>query len=441
MLARFTAAPVPDGKSETSGMDRRVRRSPPLRRYRLLIAAGIVLLVGLVWLSGVGSGRVYRVPVDHVSIGTVRNGAFEDFAAVRGAVAPYLTYYLTTDQGGTVSKVLVEDGAAVRAGQPIVMLSNLSLQLEVAAREADTARQVSEVQNTALQLEQSRIANQKELLEIQYELRTLKADLDRDERLFSAGAMAKANYEKDRYKYEYVTALRKATATSFSQAQAMRKRQLAQLQQTLRRLNENIATARLSLDGLILRAPMDGRLTALDAEVGQSKARGAVLGQVDTLDRFKLTADIDEFYLGRVLLGQSALVALGTENVRARVRKIYPQVANGTFRVDFSFEGFVPKGIHAGQAVEMKLQLGGASKALLLPNGPFYQDGGGAYVFVVSANGRSAIRRPVRLGRRNPEYVEVLEGLSPGDRVIVSSYEAYKDVDKVKLTAPEKSNS
>jgi HlyD family secretion protein len=376
-----------------------------------------------------------------VTIGTVARGAFEDFAAVRGAVAPYVTYYLTTDQGGSVKQVLVEDGSVVKAGQPIVALSNPTLQLEVAAREADTAREVSDVQNTRLQLEQSRFSNQKELLEIQYQIKALKADIERDQRLFDAGAIAKATFDKDKEKFEYEQSLRKATVASFAKSQEIRKKQLAQLQETLRRLNDNLATARLSLDALTIRAPMDGRLTALDAEVGQSKAHGAVLGQVDTLDRFKLTADVDEFYLGRVMLGQSAIATIGDRDARAKVAKIYPQVSNGTFKADFTFEGASPKGIHTGQAIELKLELGGATKALLLPNGPFYQDGGGTYVFIVSANGRYATRRPVKLGRRNPEYVEVLEGLAPGDRVVISGYDAYKDIDKVKFTAPEKNNS
>ena len=185
---------------------------------------------------------------------------------------------------------------------------------------------------------------------------------------------------------------------------------------------------------------MDGLLTALDAEVGQSKAQGAVLGQVDSRDRFKIAAQVDEFYLGRVVLGQDTLFNVNGHDYKAKVAKIYPQVSNGTFKADFHFEGPPPAGIHTGQAIDMKVVLGGAARAIMLPNGPFYQDTGGNWVFVVLPDGKSATRRNVRLGRRNPEYVEVVDGLKPGERVIVSGYEAFQTMDRVEFENAQNSN-
>ena len=422
-----------------SGMDKVVSRTPSRRRW-LYVAAAVSaagIAIGLLLSPG---GSVYRVPVDRITIGTVTEGPFEDYAAVRGAVAPLVTMYLTTEQGGTVKEVPAEDGAIVKTGQPIAILVNPAVQLQFTTQQVDTSRQIAEVQNTELQIEQSRFGSEKEILEIEYQINALKADLERDKRLFAAGALARATFDKDQDKYVYEEKLRRASIASFRKAKAIRDRQLAQLQETLVQLKANLAAAQANLDALTIRAPMDGQLTARDAEVGQSKPAGAVLGQVDSRDRFKLTAQVDEFYLGRVQQGQDTLMTLDGQTYRAKVSKIYPQVANGTFTTDITFVGKPPAGIHNGQAVDLKLELGGAKKAVLLPNGQLYQDTGGAWAFVLSANGRTATRRNIRLGRRNPDYVEVLDGLTPGDRVIVSGYEAFKTVARVKIEPPTNNN-
>jgi HlyD family secretion protein len=422
-----------------TGMDKVVTRTPS-RRYWLYVAATVSAAGIAMWLLLSPGGSVYRVPADRITIGTVTEGPFEDYAAVRGTVAPLVTMYLTTEQGGTVKEVPVEDGAIVKAGQPIAILANPTVQLQFTTQEVDTSRQIAEVQNTQLQIEQSRFGSEKEILEIEYQINALKADLERDKRLFAAGALARATFDKDQDKFVYEEKLRRASIASFRKAKAIRDKQLAQLQETLMQLKANLAAAQANLDALTIRAPMDGQLTARDAEVGQSKPAGAVLGQVDSRDRFKLTAQVDEFYLGRVLPGQDALMILDGHSYRAKVSKIYPQVANGTFKADFAFIGKAPSGVHTGQAVDLKLELGGAKKALLLPNGQFYQDTGGAWAFVLPANGRTATRHPIRLGRRNPDYIEVLDGLKPGDRVIVSGYEAFKTVARVKVESPSNDN-
>jgi HlyD family secretion protein len=422
-----------DDAPAASGMDRILQQRPRFKRYWPYGVAALAALVAVLWLLGLGQGRVYRVPMERISIGTVARGVFEDFAAVRGSVVPFATNYLTTDQGGTVKQVLVEDGTQVKAGQPILVLANPTLQLEVAAREADTARQMSEVQNTQLQLEQTRLSYQKEQLEIEYTVETLTQDLERDKRLFEAKALAAATYEKDKSHLAYELKVRAAAKASHGVMERIRKEQIAQLKTTLTRLDSNLDAARQSIEGLTIRAPMDGQLTALDAEVGQSKPQGAVLGQVDSLDRFKLTAQVDEFYLGRVHTGQLALPNINGRDYKAVVSKVYPQVSNGTFKIDLTFAGPAPAGVNNGQAVDLKLELGGTSKALLVPNGAFYQDTGGNWVFVLKKNGHTAVRRAVRLGRRNPEFVEVLDGLEAGDRVIVSSYSAYQNIDRVEI--------
>jgi HlyD family secretion protein len=408
-----------------SGMDRPVRRKPAWRRYGPY-AAGALLVAGIAaWLLSGRGGTVYRVPIDRLTVATVTEGPFEDFIAVRGAVAPFITNYLTTDQGGTVKQVLVEDGATVERGQPLVILSNPALQLQVAAQQ--------------IIFEQTRFKYEHDILDIDHQIDRLKADLERDKILLAGNAIAPSTYQAEEKEYAHYVELRAATLASRDVEQKIRVTQLMGGSTSGASLDgANIANA--AVEALTIRAPMHGQLTALDAEVGQSKAAGAVLGQVDSLDRFKLTAWMDEFYLGRAVLGQETLFTLDGHNYQAKVTKIYPQVTHGTFKVDFHFSGSAPAGIHTGQAIDMKVELGGAARAVILPNGPFYQETGGNWLFVVAPDGRSALRRPVRLGRRNPEYVEVLDGLKPGERAIVSGYEAFKSVDRVEFEGAQSSS-
>ena len=422
-MARSVFGKQPDDEPQTSGMDRVIARKPAWRRYAPYVLAAVVLAGMAAWLlSGTGA-HVYRVPIDRLTIGTVTQGPFEDFIAVRGTVAPFITNYLTTDQGGTVKQVLVEDGAIVKRGQPLIVLSNPALQLQVAAQQ--------------LAFEQTRFKYEHDILDIDHQISKLKADLARDKILLNGKAIAPSTYKAEEEEYNYYVHLRAATVQSRDVEQKIRTTQLKGETQSSSRSPDGSAIANAAVEALTIRAPMDGQLTALDAEVGQSKSQGAVLGQVDSRDRFKLTAQVDEFYLGRVVLGQEALFTVDGHDYKARVAKIYPQVVNGTFKADFYFLGVPPAGIHTGQAVDMKVELGGAARAVMLPNGPFYQDTGGNWVFAVSPDGRSATRRTVRLGRRNPEYVEVLDGLKPGERVIVSGYEAFKTMDRVEFEAAQ----
>jgi HlyD family secretion protein len=421
-------------------MDRPLARPPAWRRYAPYVA-GAALLIGIAaWLlHGVGVST-YRVPADQLTIGTVTRGRFEDYIAVRATVAPLTTFYLTTEQGGVVKQVLAEDGATVKAGQPLIVLSNTALRLQVASREADISGQMNAIESTKLQLEDSRFKYQSQLLEIQHQLAVLKSDLARDKILLDGNAIAPTLYAQEQEQYRYELKLRDDTIASRDAEQRLRTIQLGQLGKTLAWLKDNIATARASLDALTIRAPTTGHLTALDALVGESKAAGTVLGEVDSLDRFKLTAQVDEFYLGRVALGQTALFSVGGRNFQASVVEIHPHVSDGTFKVDLHFKGPAPQGITVGQAIDTRLELGGAATALMLPNGPFYQDTGGQWAFVVGRDGKSATRRKIELGRRNPEYVEVVEGLEPGERVIISSYQGLEHVQRVELEKPKHQN-
>jgi len=400
-------------------MDKPLARARPWRRYVPYGVIGIVAAGVIGWLLLQQSkGHVYRLPLNRVTISTVTEGAFEDYIAVRGTVAPFIIDYLTTDQGGTVKQVLVEDGATVKRGQKLIILSNPALQLQVAAQQ--------------ITFEQTRFKYQHDLLDIEHQISQLKSNLARDKILLDGNAIAPSTYQQELEDYQYSLKLRDATVASRDAEQRVRATQL-----TGQAAGAQADIANAGVDALTVRAPIDGQLTALDAEVGQSKSQGAVLGQVNSADRFKLTAQVDEFYLGQMSVGLESLFTIGGRGFRAKIAKVYPQVINGTFKVDLYFDGAAPGDIHVGQAVDLKLELGGASRAVLVANGPFYQETGGNWAFVVVPDGTYAERRNIRLGRRNPDYVEVVDGLKPGEHIIVSGYEGFQKMDRVEFEKPE----
>ncbi len=408
-----TATSDPSVAPDHGGQDRPIAPRSRWLRYWPFAWLGLLAVAIAGWFLMAKGGNVYSVPLSQITVGTVREGPFEDYAAVRGTVAPLVTAYLTTDQGGTVKQVLVEDGARVKAGQPLVILSNPALQLQVAAQQ--------------LIFEQTRFKYQQDLLNIEHQISTLRGNLARDKILLDGNAIAPSTYQQEQEEYNYNLKLRAATIASRSVEQRVRSTQLTG------DATGKADIANAGVEALTIRAPMDGQLTALDAEVGQSKAAGAVLGQVNSADRFKLTAQVDEFYLGRVAAGQETRFSIDDRDYRAHVAKAYPQVSGGTFKTDFYFDGATPPGIHVGEAVDLKVELGGATRAVMVPNGPFYQDTGGNWVFVVTPDGRGAVRRNVRLGRRNTDDVEVVDGLKPGEKVIVSGYEAYQKMDRIEF--------
>jgi len=417
----------------SGGMDQPVARPARWRRYGVIAGLGLLGLGIAVWLlKGMGHST-YRIPVDRLSLGTVTRGRFDDFISIRATAAPFNTQYLTADQGGAVKEVLVEDGARVSAGQSLIILTNSALQLQVASREADAAAQINALNSTKLQLEDARFKYEHDLLDIEHQISKLQGNLARDKILLEGNAIAPSTYKQEEEEYAYELKLRDATIATRDTQQRVRASQLRQLNETLARLADSVASARASLDALTIRAPLSGQLTALDAEPGQAKEAGAVLGQIGSPERFKLTARVDEFYLTRIALQEQAIFSLDGREYRGTVAKIYPQVTSGTFKIDLNLTDPMPPGLQTGQAVDIKLQLGGSGDALLLPTGPFYQDTGGRWVFVLSPDGRYAVRRQVRLGRRNPEYIEVLEGLTAGERVIISGYEAFRTIDRIEL--------
>lgn len=413
-----------------SGMDRKVENNSFIPAKWLSGAAlAVVVAFGGWYITSQMNDRSLTVNENRVAIGAVTNGVFEDIIPVRGRIEPAQTVFLDAVEGGRVEQVLVEAGSEVSVGDLIVELSNPSLQLEVLGNEARVAEQLNSMRTLELNLEQNRLTHKRNLNDINYQIRILTRQVEREKTLVSQNAFADSNLLDTQDTLAWYQQQHVLTLESQASDAKMQEAQLTFLRQTSERLESNLAISRQNLENMNVRAPVDGVLSGFDIQIGQSISRGERFGQIDTPDDFKLTASIDEFYLDRVSLGQTA--NYGDFNLV--VRKIYPQVQNGQFRVDFAFDGEQPEGIRRGQSLQTRLSLGDASEAVLIPNGTFYQDTGGNWIFVLTPDGSEAVRRNVRLGRRNADFIEVIDGLAPGEKVVLSSYSGYRDMDRLTM--------
>ena len=415
------------------GMDRVVAKKTPLARKAAYVAAAILAALFIYWLVGMlMGGRSLSVNSQRVFISDVTVGTFEDFIPLRGRLVPRSTVYLDAIEGGRVEEVLVEDGAIVAAGDPIARLSNTNLQLEVLGREAAVTEQLNNMRTIELQLEQNRLSHKRNLVEIDYQIIRLNRSIDRQRELAEQNLVSQSTVDELQDELDYYMNRREVTLESQATDTRLQEAQLAQLRAAGTQLETSLTFARKNLDDLNVKAPVDGKLSGFNIEIGQSIERGGRVGQIDDPDGYKLNVQIDEFYLGRVDLGQVAIAEHGRDEYELLIAKIYPQVNNGQFEVDMMFDA-EPEDLRRGQTLQLKLTLGDNSDALLIPNGSFYQETGGNWIFVVSADGTEAVKRNVRLGRRNTDFIEVLDGLEPGERVITSPYTSYVGMDRLTL--------
>jgi HlyD family secretion protein len=418
------------GASAGAAMDRKIPpQSNLLKRVGLLLTGLSAIALLVYWLFSAPSGKALSVTTDRIAISTVKSGIFEDFIPIRGRVTPAKTVYLDAVEGGRVERILVEDGASLKAGELIVELSNASLQLSVLGNEARVAEQLNNMRSIELSLEQNRLEHKRNLVDISYQIKLLGRQVSREQSLVKTGALSQSAFDDTNDTLDWYKSRLALTLESQHSDARMQTDQLVFLKDTTKRLEGSLAISRQNLDNMNVRAPVDGTLSGFNVEVGQSIGRGERLGQIDTPNDFKVTAFIDEFYLGRVDIGQQATY----DNYAMVVSKVYPQVQNGQFEVDFKFTQTQPAGIRRGQTIQTKLTLGDASEALLIPNGAFYQDTGGNWIFVVAQDGNQALRRTVRLGRRNSRFIEVIEGLDVGEKVVTSPYTSYQDMALLKL--------
>lgn len=432
----MNAEPInPRAPQSGGGMDRVIERKTLSTRAKAAIGAGALALAAAGFWTWAPAGSSQTVAAQRVSVSTVARGTFDDFLPLRARVTPLVTVFLDSIEGGRVEEVLVEDGANVQKGQLLAILSNAELQLSVLARQTEVTQQINSLRSQELALAQTRLTDERSLIEARLALAKAERQHAREAALAERGFVARRQFEDTRDELDYQRRRVAVIARTQSTDERLQSSQLGQLRAATASMNSGLEIARQNLEALKLRAPVSGQLSGFSIQVGQSMDRGERIGQIDSPGRNKLIAGVDEFYLGRVSVGQKAAIEIGGKAYPLKVTKIYPQVRNGQFEVDLQFLGEEPAGLQRGQTLQAKLTLGDPAPALLIPNGSFYSDTGGAWVFVVTDDGHTAVKRPVRLGRRNSDFIEVLDGLQPGEKVITSPYTGFADKDRLEIAA------
>lgn len=415
-------------------MDRPLETKRWTRRKVVLLS--FVLLVcttGLYSLFAELSTSKLRVDRDRLRTATVERAPFQEFIVVTGNVVPLRVVFLETIEGGRIEEVAVEEGSIVEAGEPLVRLTNTDLHLEVMRREDQLLEQRNQLVNTQQLMEQEESAFERRLAELEFEILKKKRVFERDRSLYEEKLIPALQFELSRDELDFLNESKRRTIERETQETRFREARIRQMFEAVARMERNSELAQEKLDNLVIRSPIEGQLSSLDAEVGQTKAAGEQIGQVDGTDGFKIRAEVDQHFISRIQTGQTAEMTLGDDRFEAEVFRIYPEVTDGRFEIDLRFLGSPPQGIRRGQILHLRLALGDASEELVLPRGPFFQQTGGRWAFVVDRSGGTAVRRSIRLGRQNPDYFEVLDGLEAGDRVIVSSYEHLAEFDELSL--------
>jgi len=400
----------------------------------MLAGAGLLAVLILTsYLSTSGAAKL-NVDTQRITISKVSKGNFQEFIPIDGVVLPIKTIYLDATEGGTVQNILVEDGATLTQGQPILQLANTDLQLEMVNRETAVFDLINNLQDTRNLMQQNRIQQLNQLADIEHNLTEAKRIYDMNKKLYADKVIAQQEYAQSKNNYDYQVRKRSLTKQTLSQDSVSMRQQIQQMQESVTRMKSNLALMHKKMDDLTIKAPVAGQITSLNAEIGESKNRGQRIGQIDVLNGFKVRANIDEHYISRIFTGQKGEFAFDGKTYELSVKKVFTQVTNGQFQVDMEFTKEVPQGIRRGQTLQVRLALSDQTQAVLVPKGGFYQKTGGNWIFKLDENGKKAYKADIRLGRQNPEYYEVLEGLNPGDQVVTSSYESYDDMGELVLS-------
>jgi HlyD family secretion protein len=417
-------------------MDRPIRL--PWWRRKLWLQGGIaamtaVLLIATGALFLGASERAIRVAAASVTVARVSQDTFHDFIPLRGKVVPMNTVYLDALEGGRVDRIHVQAGDTVTEGQPLVELSNTELELDVLDREGRLVESITQLQAYETQLEQNRVANQKALAQIDYNVARLQRSAIRRNILVADDAEPVEVKDQVQDELDYDVKVRPMQDESNRKQEQLRVQQLPQIHSQLVKLQQDLKITHGKLENLTVRAPVTGRLTAMDLKVGENRNRGERFGEITPETGDKLAAEVDEYYLGRVQNGQIAKIEIGDRTRALEVVRVYPKVTNGTFTVDLAFEDGTPAGLLPGQALQGKLALGADRTAVILPAGAFLERTGGDWIFVLAKDGKSALRRTLKIGRRNDEQVEVLSGLAVGEQAIISDYTGLERIDRIDL--------
>jgi len=402
---------------------------------RILTIAGIVAVVALIAASYYftsGKSKL-NVDTDRITISEIKKGTFQEFIPVNGVVLPLTTIYLDAVEGGRVEDKYVDDGEMMKKGQPILKLSNTDLQLALVTQKTNVYNLLTQMQISKNAAEQNTVSKLNQMTDVESALKEAGRIYNLDKYLYEQKAIGSQEYQKAKNDYDYYTQKKMLTEQILQQDSVSTKQQLNQARQLFEGSQNALNVMQQKVGDLIVRAPIDGQLTSLDAEVGQTKNKGDQLGQIDVLSGFKVRVDIDEHYISRIFIGLKGDFDFADTTYHLVIKKVYTQVTNGRFQVDMEFVGKVPKGIRRGQTLQIRLALSDETQAVLLAKGGFYQQTGGNWIFKVSDDGKKAYKVDIQLGRQNPDFYEVLEGLKPGDKVVTSSYENYTDMQELIL--------
>jgi HlyD family secretion protein len=415
-------------------MDRKIEKKKwPLKKIiTYSAAAAFVLIILFSFIFSDKSSRL-NVEEDKITISTVKYGPFQEYIPVTGTIQPIETFLLDVSDGGKVVTKYIEEGTFVNVGDPILKLDNASLTLNIIYNQANVFQQINSLRSTRLEMEQIRLNLQGQLLDLDHSLRLQKTTYENDKILFEKNLISKIEYQNAKDEYEYLVNKKELTLETFEKDSLFRAQQIDQLERSVSTLQENINITKKQLEDLTVKAPIKGQLTSLNAEIGQSIAPGANVGEIDVVDSFKVRVAVDEHYIARISSGQTGEFTFSDRDYKLIIKKVFPEVKNGQFEVDMHFIGEVPKGIRRGQSLQIRLELGELGQALTIERGGFYQTTGGQWIFVVDPSGDAAYKREIRLGRQNTQDFEVLGGLKQGEKVITSSYDTFGDVDKLVL--------
>lgn len=408
-------------------MDRQIEKKSFLRRYAWYIAAAAALAALLVWIVLGTTANTTTVDVSDITISDVTRGKFDDYVRLNGQVLPIQVVQISPEEGGIVREKVVEEGARVRKGDVILRLSNSNLDLQILNAEAELAEKQNLLRNTQVAMQQDRLNNRTEQATLDTDCDRKRRAYEQNARLYKERLISKEVYLQSREDYKLARRKQSLISQRLKQDSIYRHVQMAQMEDNLNNMRKNVLLVRDRKNKLEVRSAIDGELGLLDVELGQNIAAGQNIGQINDLSDFKVQAQIDEHYIDRVRPGLSASFSRDGKTYLLRVRKVYPEVRNGTFRTDFVFVGERPAQMRSGQTFYVELALGKSQQATLIPRGTFFQTTGGNWIFVLDKSGRKAYRRNISIARQNPQYYEVTDGLEPGERVITSGYEAFKD--------------
>lgn len=415
-------------------MDRIIEKKKGIQKKHIpYIIGGAVALLVILWLIFGNHASKMNVETKKISIQEVIKGEFNDYVRVNGQVQPINTIQLSAVEGGMVSEKLVEEGSNVQQGDIIVRLTNPMLNLNILDSEAQLAEKQNFLRNTQVSMEQERLSLKKEKLQLDLDVERKKRKYLQYKQLYAENLTSKEEYLQAKEDYEYAVDGRKLVVERQKQDSIYRGIQVKQMEESLHNMRQNLILVRQRVDNLNIKAPANGQLGLLDVEIGQSVASGGRVGQISVLSDYKIEASIDEHYIDRVKAGLEASFERQDKDFALRVRKVYPEVRDKQFKTDFVFVGERPDNIRTGQTYYINLQLGQPVEAIMIPRGAFYQTTGGQWIFVVTPDGKKAIRREVSIGRQNPTYYEVISGLDPGEKVITSSYDTYGEVEELIL--------